>query len=150
MAWPGDYINWARELRPKVFRLAYSFLFRQLYSHRFPDTEIKGLAGQATTEALSLAATHRRLPGYFQNKAEFERWLGLVVLREALALLLRHPDAEPLLPRLPLDQSRLLGMVFLDRLRDGEVAAFLGIAAVDVSQRTIEALAALFQLLRQP
>jgi DNA-directed RNA polymerase specialized sigma24 family protein len=148
MAWPGDYIDWARRARPRVFRLVRSWLFRQLSSTRFSGTEIAGLASQATTEAFNLASGHRAVPGYFQDEAEFQRWLGTVTLLEVMGLLLRHTQVRPALRSLPVDQCRVLEIGFVDRLPDGDAAGFLGIPAGQVSQQRSDALTALFRLLR--
>jgi DNA-directed RNA polymerase specialized sigma24 family protein len=150
MAWPDDYIDWGRRARDELRQQVAAALNSLLSPHPLPGEEIKELVDLAVLEAFNLAYGHQRDPEYFPDESRFRLWLGVVAVREAVRLLLRHDRVEPRLHQLPTDQYRLLGMVYLDRLIYGDVATVLQLSADEVRRRCYEALQALCRLPRQP
>ncbi len=147
MPWPDDYIDWGGRGRDDLRQQVESALNSLLSPNPLPDEEIKELVDLAVLEAFNLAYGHQRDPEYFQDESQFRLWLCVVAVREAVRLLLRHDRVEPRLHQLPTDQYRLLGMVYLDRLIYGDVAAVLHMSSDEVRRRCYEALQALCQLL---
>ena len=146
--WPDDYIDWALQARPDVLTVVHGAL-DVLLTRAAPRLRraIPELSDRATRAAFRQAYRLRHYPEYFRDRAEFRRWLGVVAIRQAIRLLLRRRLVGRALNLLPGDQRRVLGMIYLDQLSYGDVAAVLQIPAEQVHQRAAAALQALRQLL---
>jgi len=139
--WPDDYIDWAVRVRPLIQIAVRGFLSRTQL-----QVQAAGLAAQALRNAFDVAYDRRRFRGYFPDYDGFRFWLAAVAFREAYRLYLCHPLMEPRLDLLANDQRSVLGMVYLDQLRSGDVAAALHCHANEVWQRGQQALEALRRL----
>jgi hypothetical protein len=146
--WPDDYIDWGLKLRPQVAQSTRHQLDILLQRNPLLSLAVNDLAEQAAQRAFNEANDRRRFPGYFQDEAQFWRWLNVVALREAHALLLGHADVVLYLRRLSGEHRRLLGMMFLDRLPYGDIAAVLRVTADEARQRGQAAVGAFWDLLR--
>jgi DNA-directed RNA polymerase specialized sigma24 family protein len=139
--WPDDYIDWALRARPPVLRAVRGFL-----SQTQLQTQAASLATQALRTSFDVAHDRCRYRGYFRDYDGFRAWLASVAFREAFRIYLRHPLMEPRLDSLADDQRSILGMVYLDQLRPGDVAAAFHCAPAEVSQREQQAFETLRRL----
>jgi DNA-directed RNA polymerase specialized sigma24 family protein len=146
--WPDDYIDWALRARPPVTQSTHRWLDTLLGRHPRLSLEAGSLAEEATQEVFRLAAGRRQIAEYLPDEMAFRRWVGALVLLEALRRLLGHAEVGPELDRLTSEQRRLLGMRYLDRLPPGDVAAILGLSTEQVQRQSQDALQRLWDLLR--
>jgi hypothetical protein len=146
--WPDDYIDWALQSRPPVLGVVAHTLDTLLRgAAQRLRRDIGRLAERSVTAAFRRAHRRQQYPRYFRDQAGFQRWLGMVAVRQALRLLLRHRFVRRPLNLLPDDQRQVLGMLYLDQLTYGDLASILQVSQEQVRLREREALDALRQLL---
>jgi hypothetical protein len=87
--WPDRYIDWGRSARPRLKQRVQASSQAMLPPRFLSDADISELTEAAILEAFNFAYRHQRDPQYFQDEDQFNRWLTVFGLREALQLLLR-------------------------------------------------------------
>lgn len=144
-----DYAKWRRKVLPE----AHGFLrghFERLLPSESPILAVAGeLVDEALREAFEVGFDHGRYVDYFESEEAFGVWIRLMSFREAIRLLIRHPDVEPVVNQLSAEQRRALVLIYVDRLPPGDAGYLLKVSPAEVSRREKDALQALFIKLQE-